>query len=51
MLTPAAIEKALTTEEIRRAGLFAMFLAERGLIAGLAQDRAAESDVRRIDMA
>ena len=51
VLTPAAIEKALTTEEIRRAGLFAMFLAEQGLIARSAQDRAAASDVRRIDMA
>lgn len=45
---PVAIREALTTEDIRRAGLFAMFLAERALIFGSSGDRAIASDARRI---
>lgn len=48
---PGTIQEALTTEEIRRAGLFAMFLAERGLMPGSAGERAAASDARRIEAA
>ena len=49
VLTSTMIDKTLTTEEIRCAGLFAMFLAERGFVIGSAQERAAASDARRID--
>lgn len=50
-MTSEIIGKSLTTEEIRRAGLFGMFLAERGFITGSVQDRVAASDARRIDTA
>lgn len=50
-ILPAMILEALTTEEIRRAGLFAMFLAERGLMPSSSGERAAASDSRRIEAA
>jgi hypothetical protein len=48
---PTTIREALTTEEIRLAGLFAMFLSECGLILGSSRERAAASDTRRIEAA
>lgn len=42
------VTDVLSTEEIRRAGLFAMFLSEQGLLVDSARTRTDSSDVRRI---
>lgn len=47
-LQPRHVTDALTTEEIRRAGLLAMFLSEQGLLADSARTRTDSSDMRRI---
>jgi hypothetical protein len=48
-LTAEVIGSALTTEEIRKSGLLAVYLAEKGLLEDSASKRAELSDLRRID--
>lgn len=47
-LLPRHVTAALATDELRRAGLLAMFLSEQGLLAVSARDRTDSSDARRI---
>lgn len=48
VLSPDIFERAMTTDQVRRSGVFAQFLAEKKLLVRSATERAAASDLRRV---
>ncbi|MBI5791880.1 MAG: hypothetical protein HZA63_10430 [Rhodocyclales bacterium] len=48
VLTADTFERALTTEQVRRSGVFAQFLTEKKLLVRSATERAAASELRRV---
>jgi len=47
VLTSDSVERVMTTEQVRRSGVFAQFLAEKSLLVRSATERAVASDLRR----